>query len=187
MLRGVLAASVALFCCAPVAAQSSGIEIGLNPATYDYTIPDDGQTYKWTFVMEEPGATFWLSPPNELETFEYRRTATGYEPGPYLPDAPYKFEQTVAPNLTTIFVRVPKGKPFSCNRPGPIGEICASSYRVWGNATQVITTGLPSDAESFRVRIYSEAVPEPATWGLMLVGIAGVGTAIRRRRTLAAA
>ena len=29
----------------------------------------------------------------------------------------------------------------------------------------------------------STAVPEPATWGLMLLGFAGIGFAMRRRRT----
>ena len=33
---------------------------------------------------------------------------------------------------------------------------------------------------------FAQAVPEPATWAMMIVGLGGIGAAVRRRRTLAA-
>ncbi|MBB5686145.1 PEPxxWA-CTERM sorting domain-containing protein [Sphingobium boeckii] len=40
-----------------------------------------------------------------------------------------------------------------------------------------------SDAKQFRVKGVS-AVPEPATWGMMLIGFGAVGSAMRRRRVM---
>lgn len=42
-----------------------------------------------------------------------------------------------------------------------------------------------SHAESLVVRAISGAVPEPATWGMMLLGFAAVGAAMRRRQKVA--
>ena len=43
------------------------------------------------------------------------------------------------------------------------------------------------DVYSDRIGTYKlsfGAVPEPATWGLMIIGMAGVGVAMRRRRSV---
>jgi hypothetical protein len=45
---------------------------------------------------------------------------------------------------------------------------------------------LQSDTYSYRIRVVDlAAVPEPATWALMLVGFASMGSALRRRQNLA--
>ena len=52
-----------------------------------------------------------------------------------------------------------------------------------------------ADAKQFRLQLADDggndpgggAVPEPASWAMMIVGFGGVGAAMRRRRTLTAA
>jgi hypothetical protein len=52
------------------------------------------------------------------------------------------------------------------------------SYTLF-NGTKAVKTGtLDASATSFA----SSAVPEPATWGLMILGFAGIGAAMRRRK-----
>lgn len=45
----------------------------------------------------------------------------------------------------------------------------------------------PASVVTGNFTFYVQAVPEPATWALMLLGFAGVGVAMRRRRTTALA
>jgi hypothetical protein len=53
----------------------------------------------------------------------------------------------------------------------------------------VVKTGAQQDAASFSgtLNLSPVAVPEPATWGLMIVGFGGVGAMIRSRRRVAGA
>ena len=46
---------------------------------------------------------------------------------------------------------------------------------------------LSSSSNSFEIASISAAVPEPATWAMMIMGLAGVGAALRNRRKLVAA
>jgi PEP-CTERM motif len=55
-------------------------------------------------------------------------------------------------------------------------------------STQSIVLGSPTPYEIFdAVQVRSGAVPEPATWALMLVGFGGSGLALRLRRRMATA
>ncbi len=47
---------------------------------------------------------------------------------------------------------------------------------------QLVNTGVPVADLNFSVRSDVNPVPEPATWALLLAGIAAVGGAVRRRR-----
>jgi PEP-CTERM motif len=53
----------------------------------------------------------------------------------------------------------------------------------------VVTTGTALNAASYSgtLNLSSLAVPEPATWGLMIVGFGGIGAVIRSRRRIGAA
>ena len=48
-------------------------------------------------------------------------------------------------------------------------------------------TNLSATDELYGFAVWSHAVPEPGTWALMIMGFAGVGAAMRRRKTRAAA
>lgn len=57
-----------------------------------------------------------------------------------------------------------------------------------GSYSFTITSNAGGGAQgSFGVRLDSAAVPEAGTWALMIVGFAGMGAALRRRRVVLAA
>ncbi len=62
---------------------------------------------------------------------------------------------------------------------GPIGGIGTSAQWIWSQTD-------PAGEAFFSTTITSGAVPEPAAWGLMIVGFGLTGAAIRRRRQTAA-
>jgi hypothetical protein len=68
------------------------------------------------------------------------------------------------------------------NVPGPQGNV--SAFYLWDNAAvgsiHLTDTQGYSNAVLYRT---SGAVPEPATWAMMLLGFAAIGMAARRRRT----
>ena len=51
-----------------------------------------------------------------------------------------------------------------------------------GETIQSITISDPNGFKDIKNFDFSLAVPEPATWGLMFIGIAGIGWQLRRRR-----
>ncbi len=60
-----------------------------------------------------------------------------------------------------------------------------------GSFQQAVYPGTVSNGDYYNIQMASEAdaggVPEPATWSLMLLGVAGLGGALRSRRNAAAA
>jgi hypothetical protein len=83
---------------------------------------------------------------------------------------------------------------------GMSGGVSAGSFEngdtaiVVGNGGRTIVNGFLSDAVHSQQLYTNElnsfssgAVPEPATWAMMLVGFAGLGAALRRRPAIAAA
>jgi hypothetical protein len=192
MMKGILAAVGAMVACAPTAAlgavidhsfiefqcdvELGGCGAGIFQPSLDYEIPDNGQTYKWTYLIKVPGATFEIGAPGQVEQLKYYRAETGYNVlnGP---DFHYRFDETVAPSITTVFAWVPKAKSFPCNE---VGELCSVNYRVWGNGTQAYFTGIPPSLDKFYVEQYIETVPEPSTWATLILGFGAVGLAARR-------
>jgi hypothetical protein len=62
------------------------------------------------------------------------------------------------------------------------------TLHVWGDAGEVFTgLKLQSGSNSFEIDnlAVKGAVPEPATWGMMLLGLGAVGGAMRRKRAVA--
>ena len=49
-------------------------------------------------------------------------------------------------------------------------------------AGYVFNSGLTRNTDIYRISFSSEAVPEPATWAMMIIGFAGIGSVSRRRR-----
>lgn len=56
------------------------------------------------------------------------------------------------------------------------GALGAGTYSVW------IQEASPGDPVNYRFNFAIRSVPEPATWGMMLLGFSAVGIALRRRR-----
>jgi hypothetical protein len=76
----------------------------------------------------------------------------------------------LSPDSTTLTIRFNPGEPA--------GVLLGA---VGGGDNFVI--GLPGDqGGTYSLSITSEAVPEPATWALLIAGFGFVGTALRRRR-----
>ena len=66
-----------------------------------------------------------------------------------------------------------------------IFNIVAPPGTVYTSATFNSTNGGFADMKQLRVVLAAGAVPEPATWTMMLLGFAGIGFALRRRKTAA--
>ena len=63
-----------------------------------------------------------------------------------------------------------------------IFNIVAPAGTTYTSATFSSTGGGFADLKQLRVTLAAGAVPEPATWGMMLLGFGGIGMAMRRRR-----
>lgn len=64
-----------------------------------------------------------------------------------------------------------------------IFNILAPAGTTYTSATFTSTGGGFVDLKQLRVTLAAAAVPEPASWALMLVGFGGMGFVLRRRRT----
>jgi hypothetical protein len=77
------------------------------------------------------------------------------------------------------------GSTICCGANSAIGlapqYFAAGNYQLTWNGTFSASTGYTEGTDGGTVTITS-AVPEPATWGLMLLGFGGIGMAMRRRR-----
>jgi hypothetical protein len=145
------------------------------PLGVDYTVPADGHTYLWSFRIEsdDPAAYVTLGSPNQVDHFT-NFYGGDFAFGSY--DFPYRFDQVVAPHLTTITVWAPLAYD-NCASPGPFGAICGEAFNVWGNGTQLNYFG--EGVATLYVSVTS--VPEAATWAMLIIGFGLVGTVLRMR------
>lgn len=150
----------------------------------DYTVPADGRTYRWELWTDTPGVLITLSSPNE--TFDADTVSNGdgtFHSDAFLLGAGFDWDETEAPSHTTIFTRTLMSNFDHCGPTSPAGEICAAQFNVWGNGAFVST----DSREDIKIFFSSVAVPEPATWALMIGGFFGLGAALRRGRAVALA
>lgn len=68
--------------------------------------------------------------------------------------------------------------------PSPVFEL--SRVNIAGDTLTINLAGISYDSDS-RIDLTFQAVPEPATWAMMIAGFGLVGFAARRRKTLATA
>jgi PEP-CTERM motif len=144
----------------------------------DYTVPSDGQAYRWDLWTDTPGVTINLASPNE--TFDTEIVSNGdgtFHNDIFLLGTGYAWNEIQAPSHTTIYARSLQADFNHCSSSSPAGDICAASFNVWGNGSFLtVDSGNP-----VTVFFSQTAVPEPATWALMLSGFFGLGLALRRR------
>lgn len=76
-------------------------------------------------------------------------------------------------------------RKFQCSFSAPALSMCVHTLSGVGGYSIGATTGLNSSS-AYEKLVFSQnlgAVPEPATWGLMILGMAAVGAGLRRRST----
>ena len=77
------------------------------------------------------------------------------------------------------------GNPGGGNQTSPSNN--GRYYAVWDGANAIKSVTFASSSNSFEVDALSgSAVPEPATWAMMITGFGLAGAAIRRRRNVLA-
>ncbi len=89
-------------------------------------------------------------------------------------------DHVVSINGKTISVTIPSSLLRSTGR-----DFKDYSYNVWPRFRRVPDTNLVSDFGPDD-RSFTASVPEPATWGLMIMGFGMAGAVLRRRRVVAA-
>ncbi|WP_419814689.1 PEPxxWA-CTERM sorting domain-containing protein [Glacieibacterium sp.] len=152
----------------------------------DYTVQTDGRTHIYTirYTSADPTALLYLDDPNQLDSFVSIRGPNGTIEEVYDRPIPSSVFRTFsAPGLFRVTFAGPRAFDYCSTRSGPVGQVCAANWNIWGNATGLV---LRSTADLNGV--FTSNVPEPATWALLLGGFAVVGvTARRRSRTVVAA
>jgi hypothetical protein len=144
-----------------------------------YGIPADGVTYRWDLWSDSahPDAIIYLGAPNDVFGFGEVGNGDGTTSLGFV-EPTYSWDETQAPGHTSILVRAQA--PFSnCFAGTPYGVACALwSSNVWGDDAPLSV----NVADVVNITFSSVAIPEPATWLLMLTGAFGVGAALRLRR-----
>jgi hypothetical protein len=146
----------------------------------DYTIPDDGVLYDWSFWSDSahPDVLISVDPPDETFGLDLISNGDGtYHIDPDGPDPWFTWNVYQQPGSTLVQVR---GEP-SYNDCGdaPAGALCGYSSNIWGNGT-TISVNTHDTVEIFDSA--RPAIPEPQSWLLMLLGFFGLGTLLRRGR-----
>ena len=155
---------------------------GVDFFPLDYSVPPDGRTYRWdiAYQSEDPLAHVTLDDPNQVEVYFERSLGDGVTESDYSWFDGVDFmwtPVTYQPNVASYLVRAPANFDF-CAPTTPAGAICAASYNVWGNGTQV---HLFANAPVTILRATETLIPEPATWALLLLGFFGAGAVLRSR------
>lgn len=149
---------------------------GFGGFDFDYTVPPDGQAYRWTiaFTSADPFAAINFDTPNQTEIItDFRDGSFEFDSNPDFTFQPLPNQ----PGRAAWIVRAPL-QFDNCALPGPNDVPCARTVNIFGNGTFLrVTSAAPVFAT------FSEtAVPEPASWAMMVLGFGLTGAAMRRRR-----
>jgi hypothetical protein len=149
----------------------------VGPGFADYTVPTDGLLHEWDIWADNPSAIISLQSPNELFGLSNISNGDGtFHSGLFAPSWSGFLGETSSPGHLEILLRGPKD--FNdCTSSTPAGVMCGAQNFIWGNGTQ-----LSVNVQDV-VHIWSTdtVIPEPSAWLLMIVGVFGVGAALRRR------
>jgi len=150
-----------------------------TPFDFDYTVPTDGRLHLWTFrfTSADPNASLALQSPSQLDAITTTRTADGPEDSFDSNGPPFLFSTASKPGAFTVAVKGPRAYDYCSSRSGPVGQVCGRYMEIYGNGT-VLTVSSLSTVNG----VFTENVPEPASWALLMTGFAAVGTALRQRR-----
>jgi hypothetical protein len=130
-------------------------------------------TVAWTTNTFPSGSfTGWLEFTNDTAGL-YQIVVSTSTPGAVIGSASLDGTGGGAPHLGTI-----TGNLTNSLTLGPISPVAAGAYRFTFGGSAPATGGVVTGNLTFQLI----PVPEPATWAMMLVGFAGIGFAMRRRR-----
>lgn len=194
MIRMITAAVAALGLWATAASATTAIDFGNDGSTYfgtaDFAAPSDGMYQyvhiRWTAGEPLPGGLllvmdyehrylYWDNAMDAVWGNEDDHTTTCVLSDPCF--------SIVAPGHAIGRIVTPRGRGSIENcQPGHKGEYCYERYvphRAWFEGDFALSGGQPT--------VYLElgksgAIPEPATWAVMITGFGLTGAALRRRR-----
>jgi hypothetical protein len=147
----------------------------------DYTVAADGQSYRWDLWSDaaHPDVLINLNAPNEAFDVDTISNGDGtFHTDSFLLGATFTWNEVVEPGHTTIFTRALQTDFNHCSPASSAGEVCAAQFNVWGNGSSIWV----NTQDPMTVFFSQSAVPEPATWAMLLLGFFGLGAVLRRRR-----
>ncbi|WP_394764380.1 PEPxxWA-CTERM sorting domain-containing protein [Phenylobacterium sp.] len=169
-----------------------GVLVGFNPQPDPPGIGDDGLL----IALLNPGDPKLISP-STGGAFSFRLALQGFGDGSVipLPDAPNSDGFTSLRFLSGLHAisislqfgpnQVDQGSWKGFNpQPDPPGDVLAGQFNFTTMADPFMAFEISIDGQplTFAMDDTGAGVPEPATWGLMLLGFGGLGAALRARR-----
>jgi hypothetical protein len=101
-------------------------------------------------------------------------------------DNDYSVTQNDSNTQFDVYFRMSDADPYAGSIQCPLGDTTNCTFTTGGAATALLSDYvlLPGVLHAYTANIdgYTAPIPEPATYGLMLAGLAGVVAAARRRR-----
>lgn len=178
----------------------------IQPAVAATIVPDTGKDLtlfgpatKLDFALLAPlpaGTQLNLPQFNEWFTFTETWTSGGTSNGISVDQFDFASVQILdqTPTSFSILYVMPTEFNFCATQPAVIGQACSISHQVWANGGWFPVTTLPGEPSNDTQLNYTltsqtvdapSPVPEPATWGLMILGVGMAGIGLRGRRTTA--
>jgi hypothetical protein len=152
----------------------------------DYTVPSNGQTYRWDLWSDpsHPTALITLDAPNNTSATAKISNGDGTTHlDLFYPPPNFTWNEVVNPGHTVITVMGPASFDLCASNPSA-GIACSVDNEVFGNNAflRISNTDTPVTITFASSPI---AIPEPAAWSLMIGGFLALGWALRRRRSAA--
>ncbi|HEU4969191.1 PEPxxWA-CTERM sorting domain-containing protein [Sphingomonas sp.] len=183
MIRIVLAATAALFLCAPAAANIIAVQTGRTASGTLFAfsgLPQAAGTYRITIDAPLPGPFQNLSYFHQDTITEIYKNGALISTNTVTGDTPFSFHEADG-RLISDLRTIVKQETF--------GDVASGNYSVFryigfpSVTTNVFDTTLifADGTPDFDFSVTLESVPEPATWSMLILGFGAIGGAVRLR------